>query len=346
MKIYRDGKLWQSGTGNFNAMGTSAYVTIGAYGQSSGYSTYHTGYIGQMQLYSRAITDEEVRQNYNAGKWRYQRPAPMVRSGGASAPGSSPATAAASATEIKELTGTTQNGFYWIRGTTAGGTNTGNSGPADGGTSSVTPPGQPSGMGHPIRVWCDMNYKGGGWHLVMANCKSTLSPPGGSNGLGQVSYWQCINNITYNGNYDSNLAFRVLVGLKHWPALGLNVAQFCSTAPRALSDTANHTKRYLWSYAGFGSNYGFLSAAAVGDDGSGAGSPGMYSYHAASGFGFSAIDTPFNTCPGNYGQTPFWYGGCWSGNMWGGGNSGSYQDGPFWDSSGSDYHNYMAVYLR
>lgn len=346
MKIYRDGKLWQSGTGATFPMATPAYVTIGAYGQSSGYGTYHTGYIGQMQLYSRAITDEEVKQNYNAGKWRYQRPAPMVRAGNAAAPGSSPATAAANATEIKEMTGTTQNGFYWIKATGSGGpANTNGNSDGSGNSSGV-----PSGTGYPIRVWCDMNYKGGGWHLVMANCKSTLSPPGGTNGIGTLSYYQGINNVTYNGNYDGNLAFRVMVGLKYWPSLGYNIAQFTAASPVTLSATGSHTKRYLWSYSGWNSAYGFLGAAAVGDDGSGAGSPGMYSYHAANSYGFTTLDydqdVSGSNCANSYGNTPFWYGSCWSGNMWGGGNSGSYQDGPFWDGSGTDYHNYMAVYLR
>jgi len=52
-----------------------------------------------------------------------------------------------------------------------------------------------------------------------------------------------------------------------------------------------------------------------------------------------------NTCPGNYGGAPWWYGSCWSGSYFGGGSSGSYQNGPYWTSSGGDYYAYGAIYL-
>jgi hypothetical protein len=332
MSIYRDGKLYHTGGGS-NATNAAAIVNIGCYALASP-TTFHQGPVSQVRFYNRALGADEVKRNYDATRARYGRAAPALV-GLRGTIGSSPETAAPNARYIKELTGTSQNGFYWLK----------------------------PGNQEPIWVYCDMNYDGGGWSLVMCNARaSQVTGIGGTNGIGNLTYYQSINHVWYNGNPDygtygsgaTNLAgshrlkFRCLVGLKYWPSLGLNIAQFCSTDAVSLNQTANHTKRYRWSYTGFSSTYAFQGAAAVGDDGSGAASPGMYSYHAANGYQWSTGDNgnPSNTCPGNYGNTPFWYGGCWSGNMYGGGNSGSYQDGPFWDGSGSDYHNYMAVYLK
>jgi hypothetical protein len=96
--------------------------------------------------------------------------------------------------------------------------------------------------------------------------------------------------------------------------------------------------------------YAFQGGASVGDDGSGAGSPGFYSHNVAGGYNLTTTDRDqdgYSTnCANLYGGTPNWYSACWSGNPWGGGSTGGYQDAPFWDGSGSDYHNYMAIYLK
>lgn len=342
MRIYRNGQLWHEGEGTSNPFTSATRVRIGAYATSATPSTFHQGPVAMVHFYNRALEPDEVRKNYEATKWRFIRPPTVVRSGN-EAPGSSRGSAAPNARYIKEQTGTTRNGFYWLA----------------------------PGNQEPIYVYCDMNYDGGGWTLVMCNTlNGALTGGGPANGTGGLTYYQSINHVWYNQNPDmfqgkygdygysrgNNLSnrermrFKCLVGLKYWTNLGLNVAQFAAADAYSLSETASHTKRYRWRYTGFNSSYGFLGASAVGDDGSGAGSPGMYSYHAANGFSWTTYDRDQDTNSGNcatyYGNNPFWYGSCWSGNMWGGGNSGGYQDGPFWDSSGSDYHNYMAVYLK
>ena len=237
--------------------------------------------------------------------------------------GSSVARAATSASAIKTLTSTTTNGFYWIN---------------------------PGGLGA-ILLWCDMNYDGGGWHLVLCNYgpySDSRCPT--QNGIGELTYAQAVNNNNIVGTYDSSLYFRQFVGARYWPSLGLNVAQFASSSPVSLNATASHSKRYRWTYTGMGATYGFSGAAAVGADGSGSAAPGMYAYHAANGYGLSTWDVDNDghsgNCSQSYGNTPFWYGACWDGNMWGGGNTGGHQDRPFWTGSTSDYYNYMAVYLK
>jgi hypothetical protein len=195
-----------------------------------------------------------------------------------------------------------------------------------------------------------MNYDGGGWALVLCNVRAGTFPGApGTNGLGAFQYRQAINNHLINGTYTNRLQFRTFVGLKYWPSLGLNIAQFCSTTTPTLSDTVNHTKRYRWRYTGFSDTFAFQGGAAVSDE-TGTGSPGLYSYHAANGYSFTTVDrdqdVAGNNCADNYGGVPWWYGACWSGNGYGGGNSGSYADAPFWDGSGGDNHNYMAIYLK
>jgi hypothetical protein len=109
----------------------------------------------------------------------------------------------------------------------------------------------------------------------------------------------------------------------------------------------SHTKRYRWRFNNFTATYGFSGAEAVSDETS-TGAPGFYSYHAANGFSLTTFDNDQDVygqnCSTLYGNNPFWYGSCWSGNYFGGGSG--YVDAPYWDSSGGDYHQYGAVYIK
>lgn len=340
MRIYRDGKLYHQGYSTFNNnISAPVRFRIGSYATASP-GTYHQGPISQVRVYNRALGIDEIKRNYEAGRGRYGALSPAIV-GLRGSPGSSPDTAAPNARIIKEQTGTEENGFYWIK----------------------------PGNLEPIWVYCDMKYDNGGWTLVGANVRAgQVTGAGGTNGIGPLTYHQSINNVWYNGSvsYGSpgvsnftasgNLAnvqrlkFRVWVGLKYWTGLGLNVAQFCSTDAVTLCQTASHTKRYRWSYGGFNNSWGFLSIADGGNDGSGAGSPGLYSYHAANSFSWTSFDNDQDTSGGNcatsYGNLPWWYGACWSGSLWGSGTSASHLDAPYWDGSGADVHNYMAIYLK
>lgn len=301
---------------------TDATWYVGNYAPNPTDGTHNwPGKIGVARIYNRSLSLDEIRQNLAVESGRFIKTPPMttIGSGGI---GSSPGTAATSARQIKEMTGTTTNGFYWIK----------------------------PGNWDPLYLWCDMNYDGGGWALVLCNVKAgTFAGAPATNGIGALHYRQCVHNNNINGTYTNRLQFRQFVGVKYWPALGLNASQFCSTICTTLSDTVNHTKRYRWRYTGFNDTFAFQGGAAVSDETS-TGSPGFYNHNVAGSYNLTTTerdqDTYGSNCANLYGGTPNWYSACWSGNPWGGGNSGGYQDAPFWDGSGSDYHNYMAIYLK
>jgi hypothetical protein len=242
--------------------------------------------------------------------------------------------------QIKTITGTTTSGWYWLNPTVADASNkTANS----------------SGQGNtytngPFRIYVDMNYQGGGWHLVLSNRQNGGGVPWRAGGMRNLDWIHATGPyINARGNTDNSLDCQVWVGMTLWnglaPGATKTVAQIVHTSPVSLNQTSP-TKRARWSYTGFGANWNFQGAATVADD-TGTGYPGFYSYHAANSYELYTWDrNGTNSCPGNYANNPWWYGGCWSGNGFGGGDSGGYADAWFWDSSGSDYHNYGAAYIK
>ena len=69
MEIYLDGSLNVSGTGKNRTIGVADQVFIGRF-QITG-SLYHIGRVSLLHCYNRALTAQEVLQNYNATKKRY-----------------------------------------------------------------------------------------------------------------------------------------------------------------------------------------------------------------------------------------------------------------------------------
>lgn len=237
--------------------------------------------------------------------------------------GSTAEQSAPNAAYIKTLTGTTTNGFYWLDP-------------------------YPDRLA-PIRVYCDMNYSGGGWAMVLANVR-TGAGVNTPNGIGKLTYADVRAGNNTVGTVDTSLAFRTFVGLDYWVGLGLNIAQFCSNSIVTLNTTGSHAKRYRWRYTGFNGNYAFQGATGVSDE-TATGAPGMLTYHATNNRGISTYDRDQDenagSCSDSFGQTPFWYGACWDGSFWGGGSSTSgYLDAPYWSGSGGDNYNYMALYLK
>lgn len=211
--------------------------------------------------------------------------------------------------------------------------------------------------GENVPVYINQEYSGGGWVLVLANRINT-------GGMNNLTYFDAVNSCNYRSggsviNPYSKLSglsnYNVWIGLKFWSRLAgrvtasnITVVQLVSTTSGVeLNNTAAHTKRYRWRFTNFNGTYGMTGAAAVSDE-TGTGAPGFYSAHAAAGASLTTFDKDQDTNGGNcssyYNNNPWWYTSCWSGNYFGGG--GGYQDASYWNSSGSDYHNYGAVYIK
>lgn len=208
-------------------------------------------------------------------------------------------------------------------------------------------------------VYVNQDYDGGGWVCVLANRAST-------GGMKNLTYSNAVNSVNYRvGTSDATNAvgdprtgsksladYNIWIGTKFWFALSgrvtsntVTVVQFVTTANgTALNGT--HTKRYRWKFTSFNSTYGMGGVAAISDE-TGTGSPGFYAYHGLNGYSLTTYDNDqdvySSNCSTLYNNNPFWYGACWSGNYFAG---GGYQDSPYWDSSGSDYHQYGAVYIK
>lgn len=212
----------------------------------------------------------------------------------------------------------------------------------------------------PSDLWIDMTYDGGGWVLVLANRKDT-------GGMNNLTYSNAVNTLNYrtggssqgSNTTISNISGKVLsdfncfVGMKYWYGLCQNVyanyitvVQFVSTSARQLNDTGNHTKRYRWRSTQLTGTYAFQSAGAVSNETS-TGSPGFFTSHAQSANNLTTYDNDQDiygsNCSALYNNNPWWYNNCWSGNYFAG---NGYADAPYWDGSGSDYHNYGAVYIK
>jgi hypothetical protein len=212
----------------------------------------------------------------------------------------------------------------------------------------------------PVVSYVDQDYDGGGWVQVLSNTAYT-------GGMNNLNYFDAVNTCNYRNPGTNNgtntprgprgltgvSGYNSWIGLKYWQYLAgrvtsgkVMVVQFVSTSPVALGSTGSQTKRYRWRFDNFNSTYGFVGATGISDE-TGTGAPGFLNYHAANGFGLTTYDNDQDPNGGNcstyYNNNPFWYGSCWSGNYFAG---GGYQDAPYWDSSGPDYHNYGAVYIK
>ena len=211
----------------------------------------------------------------------------------------------------------------------------------------------------PVHTYVNQDYDGGGWVLALAN-------RGGTGGMNNLTYNDAVNNCNIRTSSSTTATpigsklttldnYNVWLGTKYWSTLTgrvtsskVTVVQFVSTTNgTALNATASHNKRYRWRFDNFNSTYGMVGATAISDETS-TGAPGMYSYHAVNAYSLTTGDVdqdPYGTnCSNMYNNNPFWYGACWSGNYFAGGSG--YSDAPYWDSSGSDYWQYGAVYIK
>ena len=84
MKIYLDGILWHSGTGKTktfsNANGNVRNIGVNHTLQEGGGGYYHRGYISNLQIYKKELSQAEVIHNFDAMKGRFEQK-PLILSG-------------------------------------------------------------------------------------------------------------------------------------------------------------------------------------------------------------------------------------------------------------------------
>jgi hypothetical protein len=139
LKTYFDGALVatvtlgvESSPGDigFNPM---FYDLFNANGYGFGNSTALIGDLGEFRLYTRALSDAEVLQNYNATKSRWAPPTGLSSN--------DPST---SAWAIKQAYPSSTDGVYWIQNANIN-------------------------SGNPVQIYADMTTDGGGWTLILQN---------------------------------------------------------------------------------------------------------------------------------------------------------------------------------
>ena len=210
----------------------------------------------------------------------------------------------------------------------------------------------------PVHTYVNQDYDGGGWVLALANRS-------GQGAMSNLTYNDAVNTCNIRTNFNTPVPigskliglsnYDMWLGTKFWSTLSgrvtankVTVVQFVASSNGvALNATGSHTKRYRWRFDNFNQTYGMVGAAAISDE-TGTGAPGLYSYHAANGFSLSAFDLDQDTLGGScstfYGNIPWWFGACWDGFYFS--NGFGHANSPYWAGSGSDFHNYGAVYIK
>ena len=325
MKVYTDGVLENTTTNvgegaNIAASATQRWYVGGdplGTTWTGGASNNFNGHIGIFRQYNRILKDYEITQLFNIYAPRFGRSVKTI--------GTTPDNPAARSVDILAQNPSAATGWYWL----AAGNDVG-------------------------RFWVDMSYSGGGWVLVLNNRT-------GNGGMPSLSYvdattkvinFRSTSSTSPGVNYGEHYTptnFNLWVGLDAWKSIidansSFNkIVFFVSTSYRTLGDTGNHTKRSSWSWTGWSSTYALQGASSLSNE-VGASTPGWYNYHIANGYSLTTFDRDQDAYGSNwstsYNNAPWWYGACWSGNIWG------YDGAPYWESSGADYHNYAAAYIK
>lgn len=207
--------------------------------------------------------------------------------------------------------------------------------------------------GVPFKVWVDMDYDGGGWTLVGSKPINVSIPA--------VTYQASIGTrtvVTSSSNVygvTDPKTYAMWMGLQTWDSIvsannaGRNVVYYTAGSQVALGATGSHNRRSRWKWNGWNTAYAWINPNTLSNEVGGT-TPGFWSYHIANGFNFSTYDNDQDAYGGNcstsYGNAPWWYGACWDGNFWGGNGAGGHGNAAYWTSSGGDYYNYGAIYVK
>lgn len=272
---------------------------------------------------TRYNTDTNLIETYDGSAWNSLVNIERIEIKDQIRDGLTPQTAGLSAKQIKDDTGTTMNGWYWLK---------------------------PPGISTAQRYYCNMNYDGGGWVLVMQN-------RGGNGGMAGLGYntakrdFMNTRSFSYSASPRIN-DFNCWVGLDLWRKLTYytdlpNFVCYVAGSVRELDDTGNHSRRSRWNFTGFGGTGAWSGTANLTNELGGT-TPGLWSYHIGNGYNLTTTDSDNDAygsnCSNLYAGNPWWYGACWDGNFFGGGSG--YVDNPYWTGSGSDYYAFMGSYIK
>jgi len=202
-----------------------------------------------------------------------------------------------------------------------------------------------------MRLWVDMDYDGGGWTLVGSK-PINISIPATTyaNGIGT-------RTITSSSTYATGdpKSYSLWVGLQTWDSIvsannaGRNIVYYTAGSQVALGATGSHNRRSRWKWNGWNTSYAWINPNSLSNEVGGT-TPGFWSYHIANGYNFTTYDNDQDAygpnCSSSYSNSPWWYGACWDGNFWGGNGSGGHGNAAYWTSSGGDYYNYGAIYVK
>ena len=200
------------------------------------------------------------------------------------------------------------------------------------------------------QVWIDTVYDGGGWSLVAGHAFNVSIPALTYAQAATSSDWYSNGGVYGSGDPKQ---FTLWAGLNAWNDIaqnnnaGRNVVYYVANSAVPLGTTGSHSNRARWTWTGWGTNYDWVGEANLNVQLGG--TPGVWAYHIGNGYNFTTTDRDQDqygaNCANLYNSAPWWYGACWSGSFWGG-NGANYQNAAFWNSSGSDYFNYGAYYVK
>jgi hypothetical protein len=216
-------------------------------------------------------------------------------------------------------------------------------------------PGAPTGWywvqldGVATQVYVDMNYDGGGWVLVGSH-PINVGIPALTYDQTTIGFTQLGSSGFVVGSGDPK-AFASLMPLARWRSVvnsnsaGNNFVYFTAGSQVELGNTGAHNRRSRWRWTSWGSNYSWQGLNSLSNEVGGV-TPGLYTYHAANAYAWSALNNNPSGCANQYSWAPLWYGACWDGSFWGGNGAGNYPNAAFWTGSSSDYYTYGAWYVK
>lgn len=203
------------------------------------------------------------------------------------------------------------------------------------------------------QYYIDNTYSGGGWVLV-ATHQFNVSIPTSITYAQSTTGTSIVGSSGFTQGTSDPRAYTTLLPLSLWTAVtsannaGGNFVMLAAGSAQDPSATAQINRLSKWTWTGWSASYAWTGTNNLSND-IGNTTPGLWSYHIANGYSWTAQDVDQDAysanCSQSYNNSPWWYGACWDGSFWGG-NGNGYQNGIFWTGSSGDYYNYGAMYVK